>query len=647
MKVKSSWLQEYIIEKIPSPEEIAETLSLKAFGVEGIEGTGEDAVIDIDILPNRASDCLSHRGIAREISALFGLTFKERDIRKMKDGDMSFSVSVKNPDLCNRYIALPISGLKIGPSPEWLKERLEAIGERSINNIVDITNFVMFDTGQPLHAFDKDKMKGDEIIVRLSQKGEKLFTLDDKEVLLDGSELVISDSESPLALAGIKGGKKAEVDNNTSFIVLESAIFDPVSVRITSRRLNILTESSKRFENQPSPFLSITAVLLARDLLAEYAVSQKSKTNVFFGKPIDFYSKEVSSSDISMPFSDFEDILGVEIQKKEIHDILGRIGCETASKGETLIVKPPFYRADLSIPEEIAEEVGRIHGYENLDSKLPETPKNKVAINNKFLTKATIVHTLQKHGFSEVYTYSIRDKGEIELANPLTYDKRFLRDELSSDLEKVLEFNERNAELLGEDSIRVFEISNIFKKKNEKTSLVIAVKNAGKKGKPKEKEIIEETLKAISFKVGGEIEKFGSFTSKLVWEGDVGKFINSLSEFPKDFPEFSQLNKDIKEEFKPISPYPFVLRDIAVFVPADVEAGDALDVIVKNGSDLLVKSRLFDTYEKTFESGEKKISYAFRLVFLSQEKTLSDSEVNKVMEVMTGKLNSKKGWQVR
>ncbi|MGM0482267.1 MAG: phenylalanine--tRNA ligase subunit beta [Patescibacteria group bacterium] len=639
MKVQLSWLQDHIEEKLPDPKELSRTLSLRAFEIEGVKGEGDEAVIDVDVLPNRNHDCLSHRGVAREIAAIYGFTFKEGEKSEIKKEDIDVKVDIKEKELCRRYVAVPVLNIKVEPSPKWLKDRLEALGERSINNIVDITNFIMFDTGQPLHAFDKDKLDGEKIIVRKAKPGEAFITLDGSEMELNGTELVIADEVSVIALAGVKGGKKAEVDDSTRNIVLESASFDPVSVRRTSRSLDLITESSKRFENNASRELSLESAERALSMIKEIAGLKDTSV----GQPVDVYPKPIHPWSVSVPLSEIKSILGIEISKERAKGILEGLKCKVSLKDKVLEVEPPIDRIDLTIPEEIVEEVGRIYGYEYLDSALLEPLSENVPINKHFYYKAKISSFLQSYGFSEMFTYTIRDKGKVELANPLTYDRKFLRDEIGSDMKKALDLNERNIELIGDDRVKIFEIANVFNPEAEKTHLSLGVRNVKKKQKPKQDEFIKEVLKGLSSELGKEMEEQGSFVSDGVWECTLDDLIESLPQ-PRSW--------DIRIEktetcYKPISPYPFVLRDIAVFVPSDVGSTDVLKVIEDNAGELLVNHRLFDVYEKTDEKGNSRISYAFRLVFLSQDKTLSDNEVNKVMDIITDALNSKKGWQVR
>ena len=324
MIVSYKWLQTYFDEKLLAPEELEELLTLHAFEVENIEKVDDDYILDIDVLPNRAHDCLSHRGIAKEIALLLGLNIKQLKKDSLpSSNDIKVQVENKEQGLCRRYIGRRVNGIKVAQSPDWLKERLETIGQKSINNIVDATNYVMFDIGQPLHAFDADKVEGD-IVVRLAKKGEKIITLSGDEVELDESVLVIADGKDPLAIAGVKGGKKAEVDENTTNIILEAANFVPVNVRKTSRKLNILTDSSKRFENEISPEVAQWGMEEVSTLIVDIAGSDGTKV----GEVVDVYPKVANLYKVGVSLEEINKILGVQITESEVEDIWNRFGFE-------------------------------------------------------------------------------------------------------------------------------------------------------------------------------------------------------------------------------------------------------------------------------------------------------------------------------
>ncbi|MCG2694477.1 NlpC/P60 family protein, partial [Candidatus Parcubacteria bacterium] len=336
MILSYNWLQKYFEKELPNPQELSDLIMTHSFEVEKVEeitlsNGKKDTIFDIDVLPNRAHDCLSHYGMAKEIASLTGLKLKELENKEFEisEDTKPFGVKVEDSDACRRYIAVVVEGVKVGSSPDWLKESLEAIGQKSINNIVDATNYVMFSTGQPLHAFDKDKLDGEQIIVRWAKNGEKITTLDNKEVELGESNLIIDDEKSPLAIAGVKGGKKAEVDENTKNLVLEAANFKPVIVRKTARGFAILTDSSKRFENEISPELAEVGMSELVTLIKEIASDFNAPHGqAKFSAKTDIYPRKPALYKVGFTTEDVNKILGINISKDEVKNILNKLNFE-------------------------------------------------------------------------------------------------------------------------------------------------------------------------------------------------------------------------------------------------------------------------------------------------------------------------------
>ena len=321
MLVSYKWLQSYFKKDLPKPEKLANLLTMHSLEVDGIEKKKGDYVLDINVTPNRAHDCLSHEGIAREIATILDSKLKIEKL-KIKNYKLKtdFNIEVKELALCRRYASVMVEGVKVKSSPKWLRDRLEAIGQKSINNIVDILNFVMFDVGQPMHAFDADKVKG-SIVVRKAKAGEKITTLNNQEVELDESILVIADDVGPLALAGVKGGNRAGVDNGTRNIILEAANFEPVNIRKTSRRVGIRNDSSVRFENEISPILAEGALEMATGLILKEAGGKNSAVK-------DFYPRKVSQYKLGIHPKDVSSVLGIDIPENNIINIFVRLGFE-------------------------------------------------------------------------------------------------------------------------------------------------------------------------------------------------------------------------------------------------------------------------------------------------------------------------------
>ena len=789
MKVSYTWLNEFLHNKAPKPEKLADLLTMHSMDVESIEKVGDDFVIDAKATPNLNHSCLCHRGIAREIGTIAGIK-TEKYSREFKDFKISetskkLSIEITDSKLCRRYTGRIIENVKVGPSPEWLKIKLETLGQRSINNIVDATNFVMLEIGQPMHAFDADKLGSKEVIISVqnAKTGDSITTLDKKEVSLDESILLITDGSHPLAIAGIKGGVYAELDGQTKNIVLESANFNPVLIRKTAQRIKIQTDASKRYENDLTPELCGEAMDVLTKLVVEIAGTKDTKV----GKIADNYPQKANPYKLGISSEEASEIIGVKISDKDIEKIFDRFEFEwkkvkpidtvlklaptlvgtpykkgssisfdapklfdcssfvsyvfaqagiqiprmsvdqyvwgkkieekdlkagdvvssntgegkiffetveflpktevaegidhcgiylgdgkvihsTELKGgvviedihtserfkhiigyrrmsdneERFVVTAPIERLDLRIKEDLAEEIGRIYGYEKIkDIALPKI-KSALVVDKNFVYKETIRNILYSEGFSEVMNYTFVGEGEIELANPMSPERKFLRTNLTDGIKNCLEFNARYAELIDMPQIKIFEFGHVFKKNAETENFVIGVKNPSGLKTPKEKDTLELVVKIISEKIGIAVRRIN--TEENIAEFDFSDIIQKL-------PELMQYNLPERDDknirFKKISLYPYMIRDIAVFTPESTKAEDVFSIIKKEAGELMKKNRLFDEFTKTFPDGSKKVSYAYRLVFQSYERTLSDNEVNAIMEKMTQKMNKNNGWQVR
>jgi phenylalanyl-tRNA synthetase beta chain len=639
MKVSYKWLDEYFDKKLPAVEKIVAVLTMHSQEVEGIEKINDDYVLDVKVLPNMAHHCLSHRGIARELSVLLNLPMKDysREFKAVvvKKSDLDLLVKIEDQKGCRRYIGRVMENIKILPSPEWLKHRLETLGQRSINNLVDATNFVMLELGQPLHVFDADKISGNTIEVKRAQAGDEIKTLDGKQVILDESVLTISNDSKALAIAGIKGGTVAEINDQTKNIILEAANFDPVLIRKTAQKIKIQTDASKRYENELTPELCGEAMNILVKLILEIASTAETKV----GESVDIYPTKFKRNSLGLSVDDIEKVLGLKIREEEIIDILRRFDFIYKKDGKDIIVEIPTERLDLKIREDLIEEIGRVYGYEKLPDKKIKSGEEKGKINKSFYYASQIKKILVENGFSEIYGYAFAEKGEIELANSVALEKKFLRTNLTESLKNYLDFNARYSELIAMPQIKIFEIGKVFKIDDEHNNLILGIKTPlGTKRFKKDSEILNETVEIIEKNLEIKLTKINK--EENIFECDFDKIIEKLPE-PKDYDlTMPEVDKDMR--FKKISAYPFISRDIAVFVPENILPDKVLKIILEEGTDLIVRNRLFDTFKK-----DGRISYAFRLVFQSYDKTLSDEEINKIMTKIVAKLNTQKDWQVR
>lgn len=656
-----------------------------AFEVEGIEKVKGDTVLDVKVLPNRAHDCLSHFGIARELSAIVKteakrapIKIKEQKKLKTKDG---LKVAVQESELCTRYTARVIYGVKVGPSPKWLMQQLEALGQRSINNIVDATNYVMLALGQPLHAFDLDAVAGRAITVRKAQSGEKITTLDGDTVTLASSDLVIADTEAPLAIAGIKGGKKAEVTASTVNIALEAATFDGVMVRKTSRRLNLRTESSIRFENGLSPLVPPEALDAVASLIVELAGG-----NIASGI-LDVHAKLPSLQTALFTAEGVNKLLGTDIPEKEMLATLKRLGFTTQKTAKGFLATAPKERLDIAYQADIAEEIARMHGMMHIASVLPESTLIPAEQNNAITTVDVIRIACAALGLSETYNRSFigtrhmgyfhdRHMDVVPVANPLSDDQKYLRPSLLCALLDSVVENFKH-----EKSVRFFEIGNIFTRKNKRgvreqkmVAGIIAQKGKNKDGDSalfyEAKGIVSALLEKLGIDDAwyDDYVPFLEYSDERFWHrgrtaaikvgdmtiGTLGETAPTLlhayditervAMFELDCAKLTELAQE-KRAYRPIVKFPAVERDIAVVVPAETKIDRVQYALEAAGGELLSDSDLFDIYEGEHLEAAKK-SLAFHLLFQSSSRTLTDGEVDAAFQRIVATIRHE-GWDVR
>ncbi len=603
MKISYNWLSSYFTEKLPTNEELFDIFTFKLCEVEGIEKLEKDNILDLNILPNRAHDLLSHRGIARELGGMLGKKTKEEKIEHIEGEPTNLKIEIKN-DTCRRYAGRIIRGVKIGPSPQWLKERLESVGQKSINNVVDATNFVMLDLGQPCHVFDADKITNYEIQIANAHQEQKIVVLGGGEVELKASDLLITDRENnPLAIAGVKGGIKAEVESTTVDIILEVANFDPVAVRKTARRLGLLTDSAKRFENDLSPSLVGEAMDVLTKIILDTA---GGKAEVV----VDNYVSPTQIKKIEFKVGWINKLLGTSLSEKDMVAMLTLYGYEIVGDTDTYILTVPPLRLDLTNAQDIAEEVSRLYGLDKIEA-MPLSLSEKPKVNDIFLKTLAVRTKLVADGYKETITYAFRKKGVFEVARGVG-DKGALRVNLVDGLKESYELNRLNAPLLGMDStgspqvpeMKIFEIGTVWSKDGENIHVAYVNK----------KEAIEMTLDEYVKNYKLQITNY--------------ELLSHSNQFTQKFVQWSS--------------YPFVTRDIAVWVPEGVESDELKNIYKEFGTDLLRgEPVLFDQFTKN-----GKTSYAFRLVFQSYERTLVDEEINTILERIVFDIH-KRGWEVR
>lgn len=644
MKVSFNWLKEYLGKDFDlTPEAVAELLTFHAFEIEEVKEEKNDTMIDVKVLPDRASDCLSHVGIAREIAVILGKTLEKDPIREIFNLSAAekINLTLENEEKCPRFMLALVEGIEIKESPEWLKEALETVGQRSVNNVVDITNYVMLALGQPLHAYDADLIKenndGFEIEVRGAKEGEKIYLLPEKigeearVVNLEAGDLIVVDklSNEPLSLAGIKGGNKTAVSKNTKRIILEAGNFSAETIRQTSKRLRIETEAVKRFENNPTPFLVHGAIKLAIDLLKDLANGD------FKG------SKEAGPAyrnltTVDLHLEKINSLSGLSLSKEKTKEILERFCYEVKEiDGGFRVIAPPE-RTDLELEENYIDDIVRIYGLHNIKSispKLEKIEKNKIELFQELLREKLI-----ELGFSEIITSTFSKKDEVKLANSLASDKSYLRSALTPTLKESLRKNVQNLDVLGLSEIKIFEIGTVFSfadKKEIKEELRLALGVMSKKTgyTKKDDEKLSEVLQKLKAK---------SLVKDFVVKEGVAEI--TLDFIPNlDFKTLEEKEVVSKPDiiYKPFSLFPAITRDVAFWTESEIDKNSIKESLKEQAGELCFRIDLFDQFKK-----ENRESLAFRLVFQAKDRTLTDEEVEKIM-VEVYNFIEKTGFEIR
>ncbi|MDY6950259.1 MAG: phenylalanine--tRNA ligase subunit beta [Thermodesulfobacteriota bacterium] len=644
-----------------------------------------DTIIEFDLTPNR-SDCLSIIGIAREVAAILGVPLTYPEVT-LPAGNMAIedltSVTIEAPDHCPRYAARVVQDVKIGPSPFWMQDRLHSIGLRAISNVVDVTNFVMMEMGQPLHAFDFDRLAEHRIVVRTAPSGQVFSTLDGVERTLADDMLMICDGKGPVALAGIMGGLESEIEDNTVNVLIESAYFDPISVRRTAKRLGLTTESSYRFERGVDP----EGVIKALDRAAQLMV-QTAGGRLAAGK-IDNYPRPIPQRALELSVKRTNRLLGTQIDREEISGYLRSVelDVETVDEDRLRVVSPTF-RVDIKRPEDLMEEVARLKGYDQIPTTHPLTQVVACAEDKNLQVRRRLRQALSGCGFSEIVTYSFIDEEACDrllldandprrqmlpILNPLTEDQTVMRTSLLPGLLATMHLNstQRN------DDLRIFEVGKIFFSPSgaegdqlpKEVQMVSGLWSGARcettwhaKGEKVDfydiKGAVESLcatmqVQALRFAVPengdfphlrlGRVAEVYAGNERLGVVGELNREV--LDRFDlKQTAYCFDLNLDklvhcATEEKRamPLSKFPSTTRDLALIVDDGVEAQSVLDFVDTLGEDLIGRGEVFDVY-KGGRIAEGKRSVAFRFTYRSFERSLTDTEVNSIHEEIARKV---------
>ena len=648
-------------------KDIVEVLNLK-----------ED-IIDFEITSNRP-DCLSIEGLGRETAASLNKPFKNprKNIDELKIEDKKelegLKVDITAPDLCYRYVARMVKNVKIAPSPEWMVRRLKACGIRSINNIVDITNYVMLEMGQPMHAFDINSIEGKHITVRRAKNGEKITTLDEQERELDENNLVIADDKKAVAIAGVMGGLNSEIEADTKTVVFESAVFYGGSVRKTAKKVGLRTESSSRFEKGLSAENALRAANRAVELVELIGAGEAVE-----GK-IDVYPTKQKMNQIKLDVSKINSLLGTNLSKQEMIDILEKLDI----KVENDMAIAPYFRMDLEFVADIAEEIGRFYGYDKLDSTLIKADTTLGIRNKEQNIKKKVKEVLVNSGLSEIYTYGFVSEKDLELSNisdeikkyaitiqnPLSDEYKLMRPTTVPSMMQTLATNANKKN----QSVKLFDLSRSYRNikqevQNGEVPLQEEILTVGMYGEDVDfytlKGMIENILEAINvnhYEVEKET-KNASYHPGRCANMKVG--IDIIATLGEVHPEvldnymisqraylaevnITKLVKYAKanKKYTEVPKFPAVERDIAVIVDEQVEVGQIEKIVTKKAKKLLESMQLFDIYRNE-KLGENKKSVAYSLIFRDKNKTLSDEEINSTMESIICELEKALGAELR
>ena len=681
MEFSLKWLKRYVKTDL-GHEKIAEIFTEQGLTVDSIIEKENDIIFDIDITTNRP-DAMNYLGLAREVAASgYGeIVYPEVSVEENTSCKASDFVSVEIEDTrCKRYVARVVKGVKIGPSPDWMVELLESVGIRSINNVVDITNFVLWEMGHPLHAFDYRFIEGKKIIIRSAREGEKFTTLDGVERVLNPSDLLIADAKRGIALAGIMGGENSEIREDTQDVVIESAYFDPATIRKTSKRLALHTDSSYRFERGADIEILKKAADRAAQLMVEYA------GGTLCSETIDVYVEKFEPVRVRLHLEKVDKVLGKKIEPSFIKKTLSNLGFDLIDEGDNYFdYSVPSYRVDVWREIDLIEEIARMYGYNRFDSTLPliVTPGKTKTDRDRAIE--IINEELLKSGFFEAISYSFCSKKDnlvlnpaikdmVEISNPLSENMSVMRTTIFASLfypfSKNVNYGNRNT--------RLYEIGKTYIKKEElakEEHFVSAIAVSGEHGKFWDGTVqkvdfytLKGIVEAIVERVNGAKVEFESVDWPCFKNGHGavillnGKEIGAIGEFSESVLKHYEIDLPVagfelsidriiegglKEfKYKPFSLFPKVERDSAFIIDKTVKFSDIEKVVQSLNIPFLVDFSLFDRYEgKGIPEG--KVSIALNFVFQSEDRTLSSEEVNQLHEKIIKEIIVKFGAELR
>jgi phenylalanyl-tRNA synthetase beta chain len=690
MKVTYNWLKDFVEIKI-SAKALADKLTMAGLEVTSLEEKDQDFVFEIEVTANRP-DCLSVIGIAREVAAVTNSKFKLPQAtghkpqatghRPQATGHkpaacslQPVSIKIEDKKDCPLYTAKIITDVRVTESPGWLKKRLELVGCRSVNNIVDITNYILFEWGQPLHAFDLAKLANGKIIIRRAKDNERIITIDEETRNLNKDILVIADNKKPIAIAGVMGGKETEVTGNTKNILLEVAVFNPIIVRHARQRLGIQSESSYRFERGIDPSVLELASWQATEL-----IQKTTGARCVLAKRAGAFKRKTKSISLDVSFA--QKILGINLGSPSIKKILNNLGFKVKPKTGNLIVRVPSHRLDVSQDVDLIEEIARVSGYENI-------PKTKTSLIPQITTDNTrglvslIKTTLTGLGLNEVITYSLIDKDLLkevkaeklsqptEILNPLSKEQAVLRPTLIPSLARCVAYNLNQKQ----DYINIFEIAKTFSetsKSQEELTLGIALCGTrsffvSEQGSINEKigpwhlkGILEALFRRLGIKDYSLNAAQGPYEIAVYVNKEKMGIITGLDKSTLDYLDIKNREvwllelslervlscADLKKRFTAVPTYPGITRDISLIIKEEIPAKDVLGVIRQKGEPLLCEVKIIDYYKgKQIPQGFRGLTIS--CLYRSDTRTLTEAEVNPIHALVSSALVERFGAQIR
>ena len=669
MKISYNWLKEFV--DIPeTPQQLGTRLTNLGMAVDALESQNGDFIFELDIATNRP-DCLSHYGVAREIAASYGTSLKPPKFELHEDTKRAsdvFSISIADPDLSARYCGRYIEGVNIGPSPDWLKGRLESVGVRAINNVADVTNYVMFELGQPLHAFDADTIGGRQIIVRRAEFDEKLTTLDGIERELNPSMLVIADAQRAIAMAGVMGGAETEISPSTTNVLLESANFDPLSIRKTSRALGLASEASYRFERGANVEMAGYACDRAAALIQALA------GGIIYRDVIDVYPRPRNAVTAKLRRDRIEVFLGAPVADATVQQIFERLGFKPKQTHEGWIIEVPSHRADITREEDLLEEIARHYGFDKFPATLPKWAGYGSGLPSEFAERL-LRNELAAAGYSEVIPMAFRNEQierrfrprtePVRLINPMAEDESILRTSLVPGMLQTIEWNLNR----GIRDVQLYELGKVYWHGGERRMLMLASIGSLRTKSVHEpdrefnfydlKGDVENILETFDFELEPSTDPVPHYyhPGRAVRLGDVVTFGELHPDYAGTY-KFRQrvyiaeidveLIWEAKERtaVEAIPKFPSIRRDFSLLLNKGTRYADVEQAVRKVGIQELVRIEPFDRLE-TGPFDSSKYALAISMMYQSPERTLTDDEVEHFGKQILDSLKQRLGAELR